>query len=255
MALLETRGLTKQFGGLVALDDVSVEIDSGELVGLIGPNGAGKTTFFNCATGFLRPTAGEVYFDGERITDLSPEDRARRGMVRSFQTPRALPTLSVRENVMLAAADHPGERTLPALLDSSGAREYEADIRARADELLAQFDMADRAEEYAGRLSGGERKILEIVRGLMLDPEILMLDEPYAGVDGETVAEISGYIEDLNDDGMTFLIIEHGLESLVELVDRLIVLNEGGLLIDDTTEAVVEDERVINVYTGKPIEA
>ncbi|MFB6297066.1 MAG: ABC transporter ATP-binding protein [Salinirussus sp.] len=255
MALFETEGLTKHFGGIVALNDVSIEVESGELVGLIGPNGAGKSTLFNCATGFLEPTGGEVYFDGEQVTELPPEERAHRGMVRSFQTPRALPSLSVRENVMLAASDHPGERTLPALLKGDDVTEFEAEVRGRADDLLAQFDLADRADEYASRLSGGERKILEIARGLMLDPDILMLDEPYAGVDEETIGEISGYIEEINDQGMTFLVIEHGLESLVELVDRLIVLNEGELLVDGPAEEVVADEQVINVYTGKPIEA
>jgi branched-chain amino acid transport system ATP-binding protein len=156
---------------------------------------------------------------------------------------------------MAAATDHPGERTLPALVQGSSVRTREREVRARADRLLDRFDLADRADDYAGRLSGGERKILEIARSLMLDPDLLMLDEPYAGISGETVTQVSSYIRELNDEGMTFVIIEHGLESLVELVDRLIVLNEGEVLADGPAEAVVTDERVINVYTGRPIEA
>jgi branched-chain amino acid transport system ATP-binding protein len=253
--LFETDGLTKRFGGLTAVDDVSVSVESGELVGLIGPNGAGKTTLFDCVTGYLDPTAGSVAFAGTDVTGRSPEGVAREGLIRTFQHSRPLTTLTVRENVMAAATDHPGERTLPALVQGSSVRTREREVRARADRLLDRFDLADRADDYAGRLSGGERKILEIARSLMLDPDLLMLDEPYAGISGETVTQVSSYIRELNDEGMTFVIIEHGLESLVELVDRLIVLNEGEVLADGPAEAVVTDERVINVYTGRPIEA
>ncbi len=255
MALLETQGLSKQFGGIQALDDVSITIDEGELVGLIGPNGAGKTTFFNCVTGFLEPTGGSVYFAGDDVTTLSSAELAHEGLVRSFQHSRILPTLSVLDNVRLAAPDHPGERTLAALRDGDDVAAREEEVTRRAEDLLERFDLAHRADEFAGRLSGGQRKILEIARTLMLDPELLLLDEPYAGIDEETVGEISAYIEELNDEGMTFLVIEHGLESLVELVDRLIVLNQGEVLADGPTESVIQDEQVIKVYTGEPLEA
>lgn len=255
MTLLATRGLSKNFGGIQALDDVSVEIDDGELVGLIGPNGAGKTTFFNCVTGFLEPTAGSVYFDGEEVTGYSSAELAHEGMVRSFQHSRAVTTLSVLDNVRLAAPDHPGERTFRALAGTDGVVEYEREITRRAEELLERFDLAQRADEYAGRLSGGQRKLLEVARALMLDPDLLLLDEPYAGIDEETIGEISAYIKELNDEGMTFLVIEHGLESLVELVDRLIVLNQGEVLADGPTGEVVRNEQVIKVYTGEPLEA
>ncbi|MFB6302950.1 MAG: ABC transporter ATP-binding protein [Haloferacaceae archaeon] len=254
MTLLATRGLSKSFGGIQALDDVSVDIENGELVGLIGPNGAGKTTFFNCVTGFLEPTAGSVYFGGEEVTGYSSAELAHEGMVRSFQHSRAVTTLSVLDNVRLAAPDHPGERTLRALAGTDEVTEYEREITRRAEELLERFDLAQRADEYAGRLSGGQRKLLEVARALMLDPDLLMLDEPYAGIDEETIGEISAYIKELNDEGMTFLVIEHGLESLVELVDRLIVLNQGEVLADGPTEEVVRDEQVIKVYTGEPLE-
>jgi len=254
MTLLETVDLTKQFGGLTAVDEASIGVEEGELVGLIGPNGAGKTTFFNCVTGYLEPTGGTVRFDGTDVTGRQPEEIAREGLIRTFQHSRPLTTLTVRENVMAAARDHPGEETLPALLQGTDVREREAAVRARADELLDRFDLLDRADEYAGRLSGGERKILEIARMLMLDPDLLMLDEPYAGISGETVREVSAYIEQLNDEGMTFLVIEHGLEDLADLVDRMVVLNEGGVLADGPTEEVVTDQRVIDVYTGQPIE-
>lgn len=255
MALLETRELSKRFGGIQALDDASVTIEEGELVGLIGPNGAGKTTFFNCVTGFLEPTGGSVYFAGDDVTALSSAELAHEGLVRSFQHSRILPTLSVLDNVRLAAPDHPGERTLAALRDGDDVAAREEEVTRRAEDLLERFDLAHRADEYAGRLSGGQRKILEIARALMLDPELLLLDEPYAGIDEDTVGDISAYIEELNDEGMTFLVIEHGLESLVELVDRLIVLNQGEVLADGPTESVIQDEQVIKVYTGEPLEA
>jgi neutral amino acid transport system ATP-binding protein len=255
MTLLETQGLSKNFGGIQALSDVDVGIKEGELVGLIGPNGAGKTTFFDCITGFLEPTAGEMYFDGTDVTEFSSAELAHEGMVRSFQHSRVVSTLSVLDNVRLAAPDHPGERTLPALLDNDDVRERERVTTERAEELLERFDLAHRADEYAGRLSGGQRKILEVARALMLEPDLLLLDEPYAGIDEETVGEISAYIKELNDDGMTFLVIEHGLESLVELVDRLVVLNQGEVLADGPTEEVIRNEQVIKVYTGEPLEA
>jgi neutral amino acid transport system ATP-binding protein len=255
MTLLETQGLSKNFGGIQALSDVDVGIKEGELVGLIGPNGAGKTTFFDCITGFLEPTAGEMYFDGTDVTEFSSAELAHEGMVRSFQHSRVVSTLSVLDNVRLAAPDHPGEQTLPALLDNDDVRERERVTTERAEELLERFDLAHRADEYAGRLSGGQRKILEVARALMLEPDLLLLDEPYAGIDEETVGEISAYIKELNDDGMTFLVIEHGLESLVELVDRLVVLNQGEVLADGPTEEVIRNEQVIKVYTGEPLEA
>ncbi|MFB6205782.1 MAG: ABC transporter ATP-binding protein [Haloglomus sp.] len=255
MSLLETDGLSKNFGGIEALNDVDVTIEAGELVGLIGPNGAGKTTFFNCVTGFLEPTAGQVRFDGRDVTGMAPEELAHEGLVRSFQHSRIVTTLSVRDNVRLAASGHPGERTVPALLGTDSVSEREEEVTERAEELLERFDLVDRADEYGGRLSGGQRKILEIARALVLEPDLLMLDEPYAGIDEKTVGEISSYIEELNEEGMTFLVIEHGLESLVELVDRLVVLNQGEVLADGPTEAVVQNEQVIKVYTGEPLEA
>jgi branched-chain amino acid transport system ATP-binding protein len=255
MSLLQTEDLSKRFGGLQAVDEASVTVDSGELVGLIGPNGAGKTTFFNCVTGYLDPTGGNVVFDGTEITGAAPETIAREGLIRTFQHSRPFTALTVRENVMVAAPDHPGETTLGALRQGEDSYNRESEVRARADRLLERFDLADRADEYASQLSGGERKILEIARSLMLEPDLLMLDEPYAGISGETVSEVSSYIRELNEEGTTFVIIEHGLESLVELVDRLVVLNEGAVLADGPVEEVVEDERVINVYTGKPIDA
>ncbi|WP_254533196.1 ABC transporter ATP-binding protein [Natrinema gelatinilyticum] len=253
MTLFETNGVEKSFGGLQALNGVNVSIDEGELVGLIGPNGAGKTTYFNCVTGLLESDDGTVRFNGQDVTNMDSAELAREGMVRTFQLSRTLQTMTVRENVQIAAMDHPGENALTAFRQTDEMYEVEEQITERADDLLNRFDLGHLKDTTAGKISGGDRKILEICRGLMLDPKLFLLDEPFAGVNEATVEEISKYIKNLNDEGMTFVIIEHGLRELVQLVDRLIVLHEGAVLADGDPYEVVSDEQVINVYMGKPM--
>jgi branched-chain amino acid transport system ATP-binding protein len=175
-------------------------------------------------------------------------------MVRTFQLSRALETLTVLENVQIAAADHPGENSINALAQTNAMYEYEDEITQRAEELLRQFGLYRIKDTYAGKISGGDRKILEICRGLMLDTKLFLLDEPFAGVGEAAVDEISEYIRTLNDEGMTFIIIEHGLRELVQLVDRLIVLHEGEVLADGNPREVIRDEEVINVYMGQPMD-
>jgi branched-chain amino acid transport system ATP-binding protein len=250
MSLLSAEGLVKEFGGLRAIDGLSVSIDEGELVGVMGPNGAGKSTFFNCVSGVIPPDDGTVTLDGTDVTGDAPESLAHRGLVRTFQNTRELETMTVRDNVRLAAPDQPGERTLSALLRSGSMREREESVRERADELIETFELDHLADEYSSNLSGGQRKLLELARTLMLDPDVLMLDEPFAGVNPTLTREIAGRIRDLNDDGMTVVIIEHELETLTELVDRLVVLQQGRLLVEGDPEAVLEDERVIEAYLG-----
>ncbi|WP_255197480.1 ABC transporter ATP-binding protein [Halorarius litoreus] len=254
MTLFETSGVEKSFGGLRALDGVDVSIDEGELVGLIGPNGAGKTTYFNCVTGLLEPDGGTIRFDGEDVTDKPSAELARAGMVRTFQLSRTLKSMTVRENVQIAAMDHPGESAIHAFRQTDALYENEERITERAEDLLDRFGLGHLKDTTAGTISGGDRRILEICRGLMLDPKLFLLDEPFAGVNEATVEEISKYIKDLNDEGMTFVIIEHGLRELVQLVDRLIVLHEGAVLADGDPRDVVSDEEVINVYMGNAMD-
>ncbi|MFC3477174.1 ABC transporter ATP-binding protein [Halobacterium litoreum] len=251
MTLLDVDGVVKEFGGLLAIDDLSVSVDRGELVGVMGPNGAGKSTFFNCVSGVVKPDAGTVTFDGDDVTGEQPETLARRGLVRTFQHTRQLDTMTVRENVRLAAPDQPGERTIPALVRSDGMQSVERDVAERADELIEAFELDHLADEYASNLSGGQRKLLEMARVLMLDPDMLLLDEPFAGVNPTLTNDIADRIRDLNDDGMTVVVIEHELETLTELVDRLVVLQQGSVLVDDDPETVLNDERVIEAYLGE----
>jgi len=250
MSLLSAEDLVKEFGGLRAIDGLSVSVDSGELVGIIGPNGAGKSTLFNCISGVITPDEGVVTYDGTEVTGDPPEELARRGLVRTFQSTRELETMTVRDNVRLAAPDQPGEQTIAALLRTESMQATERSVRTRADELLETFELDHLADEYSGNLSGGQRKLLELARTLMLDPSVLMLDEPFAGVNPTLTDEIAERIRELNENGMTVVIIEHELETLTELVDRLIVLQQGRVLVDGQPEAVLSDDRVIEAYLG-----
>lgn len=250
MSLLSADELVKEFGGLRAVDGLSVSIDTGELVGVIGPNGAGKSTLFNCISGVITPDEGVVTYDGREVTGDPPEKLARGGLVRTFQSTRELETMTVRDNVRLAAPDQPGEQTLSALLRTDSMQSAERAVRTRTDELLETFELDHLADEYSGNLSGGQRKLLELARALMLDPDVLMLDEPFAGVNPTLTDEIAERIRELNEDGMTVIIIEHELETLTELVDRLIVLQQGRILVDGQPDDVLSDDRVIEAYLG-----
>ena len=251
MTLLDLDGVVKEFGGLLAVDDLSLSVDRGELVGVMGPNGAGKSTLFNCISGVVKPTGGTVVFDGEDVTGVQPEVLARRGLVRTFQHTRQLDTMTVRENVRLAAPDQPGEQTLHALTRSQGMRDTERQVVERADDLIETFELDHLADEYASNLSGGQRKLLELARVLMLDPDLLLLDEPFAGVNPTLTNEIADRIRALNDEGMTVVVIEHELETLTALVDRLVVLTQGSVLVDGDPETVLQDERVVEAYLGE----
>jgi branched-chain amino acid transport system ATP-binding protein len=250
VTLLAVEGVRRSFGSLVAVDGVSFGIEAGETVGMIGPNGAGKTTTFNCISSVIDSDAGTVRFDGADVTGVPPYALARRGMVRTFQQTRELETVTVADNMLLAAPKHPGERAWHAVGRTSTSAQREAAARERAMELLEVFDIAGMVEEYAGNLSGGQRKLLELARSLMLDPKLLMLDEPFAGVNPSLTNEIVGHIEALNDEGMTLLIIEHELETLTDLVDRLIVLADGQVLATGPPAAIMENEEVIDAYLG-----
>jgi branched-chain amino acid transport system ATP-binding protein len=250
VTLLDVSDLQRSFGSIRALDGATFSVERGELVGIIGPNGAGKTTLFNCVSGVLDSDAGTVTFDGTDITDVEPYELARRGMVRTFQQTRELSTMSVGDNMLLPTPDHPGERAHHAIFRTEASESREREAHERAEELLDLFDLETMADEYAGSLSGGQRKLLELARALMLDPDLLLLDEPFAGVNPTLTRDIAAHIESLNDDGLTLVIIEHELETLTDLVDRLIVLTNGSVLTTGTPAEILEDQRVIDAYLG-----
>jgi branched-chain amino acid transport system ATP-binding protein len=248
-ARLEVLELVRAFGGVRAVDGATFDVEPGSITGLIGPNGAGKSTLFNCVSGFLRPEAGRVLLDGKRIDRRAPHRIARAGLVRTFQTPRTLARMTVLENVVLAAPRNDGERLGGALLPRARRREREA--RARAVELLEVARLGGHAGALAGTLSGGQRKLLDLVRVLMVEPRILLLDEPMAGVSPSLRSELLEHILALRErDGVTLLIVEHDLDFVMRASDHVIVMNDGRVIAQGTPDEVRVDERVVDAYLG-----
>ena len=250
-AVLTTRNVTKSFGGLTAVDGVSVGVEQGEITGLIGPNGAGKSTLFNLMSGFYEVDDGSVLFDGEDVTDLRPEERAIRGLVRTFQITRELSGMTVMNNMLLAAQENPGEDVVPLLTRPSEVREYEGEQRDRAEQLLKYLELWELREEYAGNLSGGQRKLLELGRALMSDPEVLLLDEPMAGVNPDLTDHLLERITALRDDqNKTFLVVEHDIQTIMDISDTVIGMHNGQILVTGEPETVQQDEQMIEAYLG-----
>lgn len=249
---LAVDGLVKRFGGITAVDGASFEVESGAMTGLIGPNGAGKSTTFHCITGIHRPDGGTVRFQGQDITGIRPYECADYGLVRTFQIAREMANMTVLENLMLPAKGQSGEQLWRSVMPFTRqeVEREERELLERVWDTLEFFEIQHIAEEKAGNLSGGQRKLLEMARALMTDPEMLLLDEPFAGVNPSLTNEIVAHIEALNEGGLTVLIIEHELETLTELVDRLVVLADGRVLATGTPAEIMEHEAVIEAYLG-----
>jgi neutral amino acid transport system ATP-binding protein len=250
--LLEVEDVARSFGGVAAVDGASFEVARHSITGLIGPNGAGKSTLFSTIAGSLRPDKGRIAFQGERI-DRRPAYRiARLGVVRTYQAARVLTRMTVLENLQLASFDHPGERLTGIIARPRASRRHEADVLVRAHELLALVGLESHAREYAGTLSGGQRKLLDLARVLMLRPSLILLDEPIAGVSPQLRGQLLEHILAMRSDrGITFLIVEHDLDFIMRAADRVVVMNEGRVLTIGTPEAVRQDEQVIDAYLGK----
>lgn len=237
--MLEASHIEKRFGGLEVLTDLNLAVQEGEICGLIGPNGAGKTTFFNILSGLLEADGGTIVFDGEDIIDASPKDIARMGIGRTFQITRPYPTFTTRDNL------------LPGLLYAGGYRRID-DARQRADELI-QFVGLEHKQDMMGKdLTMSEKKRLEIARGLATDPELLLLDEVFAGLSSEDVAVLIDLVEEIrNEMDVTVLLIEHVMEAATNVCDRITVLANGEIIANGTPEEVVHDQQVIDVYLGR----
>jgi neutral amino acid transport system ATP-binding protein len=252
---MSAESVVKRFGGIRAVDGATLEVRDGEIAALIGPNGAGKTTFFNVITGFYRGDGGKVSFQGEEIFRHPPYAIARRGMVRTFQITKALAAMPVIDNMTLAAANHPGERFRNLLLRPAAVRRREREVRAQAVELLEIFDLAKLANEYAGTLSGGQRKLLELARALMTRPKLLLLDEPMAGINPTLGRRLLDHMQRLRrEEGVTFLFIEHDMEVVMNHSDRVIVMAEGRVIAAGEPHEVRRDQRVIDAYLGGSVE-
>jgi len=249
--LLAASGLCKNFGGLKAVDNAEIQVAKGSITGLIGPNGAGKTTFFNLLSNFIHPDKGRVIFDGEPIENMRSYQIAQMGMVRTFQVARVLSRLSVVENVMLGAQKQTGENFWRVWFQPHLVAREEKQIRERAMTVLESVGLAHKAQDYAGALSGGQRKLLEMGRALMTNPKLILLDEPAAGVNPKLIEEICDRIVSWNREGLTFLIIEHNMDVIMSLCDRVWVLAEGQNLATGTPAEIQSNSQVLEAYLGQ----
>jgi len=249
--IFEAQGVIKRFGGIAAVDGASMSIDQGSITALIGPNGAGKTTFFNVITGFYKPDRGTATFGGEAVLGRPPYVLARMGMVRTFQITKALSAMPVVDNMMLAAPDQPGEKLRNLITQPGAVRRREAEVHEQAMELLDVFNLAKLAEHYAGTLSGGQRKLLELARALMTRPRLLLLDEPMAGINPTLGRRLLDHMQRLRaEDNVTFLFVEHDMEVVMGHSDRVVVMAQGRVIADGTPDEVRSDQGVIDAYLG-----
>ncbi len=246
MSLLQVRGATKTFGSLVAVNDVTLSVEPGELRAIIGPNGAGKTTFFNLVTGFFPPSSGQIFLDGKDITQASAVDRIRMGMARTFQITQIFPELSTRENVQIAAETAMGFRMRPWL-----SRANRAAVAERIDETLVATRLTEQADRLVGELSHGDQRSAEIAMSLALKPRILLLDEPTAGMGEQETFQVAGLIRRLHKHtGYTIMLVEHDMRVVFNLADRIMVLTEGTLLAEGTPDEIAANPAVQAAYLG-----
>jgi branched-chain amino acid transport system ATP-binding protein len=250
MSLLDAKNITVDFDGFRAVEDFSLTVGAGECVGLIGPNGAGKSTAFSALTGFEGTGGGSVAFDGRDITELTPPKRARLGLGRTFQVPREFSHLTVRENLMAAAPSQAGENVLNLIFRPGGIRAQETGLAEKADGIIDFLNLGAVREQYATGLSGGQKKLLELGRVLMTGPKLILLDEPFAGVNPVLIGEISERIRELRADGIGFLIVEHNLNALSAIVSRMYAMDRGRIIGEGAPDDLLASPHVREAYMG-----
>ena len=247
MSLLDVKNVSRHFGSLVAVRDVSMSVEAGELRAVIGPNGAGKTTFFNLISGFLTPTSGRILFENEDITNLLPARRVWRGIARTFQVTEVFPELSVRENLRIAVEAAAGYRLRPWI-----SRVANAEVSARVTDLSDMGGLSDKENRPVGELSHGDQRATEIMMALALKPRLLLLDEPTAGMGDQETYNITQLIRQLHKDyKLSIVLIEHDMRVVFHLADRIMVLAEGAMLAEGTPEAIAANEAVQEAYLGQ----
>ena len=251
MALLETKNLTKNFGGLRAVHKISLEVEQGKITSLIGPNGAGKTTVFNLLTGFLKPSGGEVLFQGKPVTGFGPNRICHMGMARTFQLVRVFPMLTVLDNVMLGFRKVKGESVLGGLLQTRGVREEEERSLHEALELIELVGLKQYRDQYAVNLGFGQQKLVEIARALATNPNLILLDEPMAGLSGEMKQNMISLITNLKTQNRTVFFIEHNMTVVMGISEMIFVINHGEQIASGTPQEILKNEQVIEAYLGR----
>ena len=250
--MISVSNVSKHFGGIHAVDGVTLTIEQGSITGLIGPNGAGKTTLFNVIAGVFKPSSGHIYLDSEDVSGLAPHQLFRKGLLRTFQIAHEFSSLTVLENLMVVPGDQPGEELRHAWFSAKRVQENERKIRQKAHEVAEFLEISHLANELAGNLSGGQKKLLELGRTMMVDAKIVFLDEVGAGVNRTLLKTIGTSIQRLNEEhGYTFCMIEHDMDFIARLCDPVIVMAEGKVLTQGTVEEVKNNEEVIEAYLGR----
>jgi neutral amino acid transport system ATP-binding protein len=250
-SLLKATKLSKSFGGIKAVNNAHIEVNRGSITGLIGPNGAGKTTLFNLLSNFIKPDSGNILFDNQPIDNLPTHKIATKGFIRTFQVARVLSRLSVLENMLLATPNQTGENFFKVWLQQGKLRAEERENKERAIAILESVGLAAKAYDYAGALSGGQRKLLEMARTLMTNPKLILLDEPAAGVNPTLINQICEHIVNWNQQGISFLVIEHNMDVIMSLCDRVWVMAEGTNLAEGTPEEIQNNSEVLEAYLGQ----
>jgi len=248
--LLTVKGLKKYFGGTKAVDDVSLDVRKGELIAIIGPNGAGKTTLFNLLTGFLEPDEGEAFFKGQNIVGKHPHEISRMGIGMVFQIATGLEGLTILENLKMGARNQIGERLGNVFLRSSSVKKQEASLKSKCLDLLGTLDLREKSDSYPSALDAGAVKKLEVLRGVLFDADLFLLDEPFSGVSPDGIDKFCDILLGLHEKGETIIMVEHNVRQALKIVQRVIVLDRGKIIAEGSPKEIVNNKDVIRVYLG-----
>jgi len=249
--LISVKNLKKSFGGITAVDIKELSFIEGELTSVIGPNGAGKTTFFDLISGFQNADSGDIFLKEKNISNSQPYKIARMGMVRTFQLTKVFDRMTVMENLLFSGSDINNDSFLRSILKLNSQKVYENSLKDKANEIMNDLNIVHMADSYARELSGGQKKLLELARAIINEPEILLLDEPLAGVNPKLAEDILTFIKKLSEDGITIVMVEHNIEAVMKISERVVVLAEGSLIADGSPNEIRTNKNVIEAYLGK----